>query len=55
MSQIASNCVFTDSTENLQDSKLNLAMQFHEGDGIHLNPKGYEIWIKALQKDIPDE
>lgn len=55
LSQSKSNMVFTDATENLQDSSQNLAMEYHEGDGIHLNAKGYEIWIKALQKDIPDE
>jgi len=55
LSQLTPNMVFSDVSEKLQDSSLNLSIEYHEGDGIHLNPKGYEIWIKALQKDIPDE
>lgn len=46
------NAVFMDAGEKLQDSSLNLATEYHTGDGIHLNHKGYEAWIGELKKTL---
>ena len=44
------NLFFVDSGRQLIDKKGNLAGQFHEGDGVHLNSRGNSIWIRTLQK-----
>ena len=49
------NCRFFDLTEKLIDFSGNLRPQYHIGDGIHLNAKGYGILIenmKSLVKHI---
>jgi lysophospholipase L1-like esterase len=46
------NLFFVNAGPHLVDAHGNLADKFHDGDGVHLNQKGYAIWIKELQKII---
>jgi lysophospholipase L1-like esterase len=41
-----------DAGHFLVDVQGNLADEYHDGDGVHLNPKGNGIWIRELQKTI---
>jgi len=38
---------------NFLSSNGELAAKYHEGDGIHLNREGYEIWIHHLMRALP--
>jgi lysophospholipase L1-like esterase len=40
---------FVDAGPRLVDREGNLADEFHEGDGIHLNSRGNAIWIASLK------
>jgi lysophospholipase L1-like esterase len=46
------NHFFVDAGPLLLDAQGNLAAEFHDGDGIHLNSKGNAIWIGELQKTL---
>ena len=48
-------CVFVDLTGKYSDGLGNLRTEFHIGDGIHLNAKGYEIWIQSLRENLIGE
>lgn len=50
--KMRSNIQFVDPTADLIDPNSNLKSYFHEGDGIHLSPSGYDILIKKLKKAI---
>ncbi len=43
------NCQFADLTDKFRDTQGNLSQQYHEGDGIHLNSKGYSIYNETLK------
>ncbi len=43
---------FINITPQLINSHNNLHTYYHIGDGIHLSPLGYKVWIKALQQSI---
>lgn len=45
---------FADASSQLVDREGNLAKQFHEGDGIHLNSRGNAIWIDSLKVALKD-
>lgn len=45
-------CVFVDIGRRLVDASGNLSTNFHDGDGIHLNAEGNQIWIDELRKAI---
>jgi lysophospholipase L1-like esterase len=42
------NCQFLNPGLKLQDNKGDLSFKYHIGDGIHLNPVGYSIWINDI-------
>lgn len=42
------NCQFLNPGLKLQDNKGGLSSKYHIGDGIHLNPAGYSIWINNV-------
>jgi len=46
--EASDNIFFVDAGPQLSDEKGNLADQFHEGDGMHLNSRGNAIWIQQL-------
>ena len=46
------NVYFVNLSKQLIDSGNNLADSYHVGDGIHLNTKGYNVWIKELKKAL---
>jgi lysophospholipase L1-like esterase len=46
------NVHFLTFTEQLVDLEYNLSDSYHIGEGIHLNTKGYEIWIRELKKAL---
>ncbi len=46
------NLFFVDGGYLLVDGQGNLAREYHAGDGLHLNARGYAIWMKELQKAI---
>jgi lysophospholipase L1-like esterase len=43
---------FVDAGKGLADDSGHLRLQFHEGDGLHLNGAGYQIWIAAMRQEI---
>ena len=47
-----SNVYYLDISNLLTDNTGNLSNNYHIGDGVHLNSKGYEIWINSLSKEI---
>ena len=46
------NCTYIDSGKSLLDERGQLARQYHNGDGIHLNAKAYAVWITELKNLI---
>jgi lysophospholipase L1-like esterase len=46
------NCKFLDLTDKLRDEQGNLSPEYHEGDGVHLNSKGYSIYNEALKASL---
>jgi lysophospholipase L1-like esterase len=46
------NVSFMDTGRLLMDANGNLADQYHDGNGIHLNAKGNGVWIAELRKTI---
>ena len=47
-----SNAVFVDTGYRLKDENGSLQAEFHVGDGVHLNRKGYRVWISALKEGL---
>lgn len=43
---------FVDAGPLLLNGQGNLATEFHDGDGIHLNSKGNSIWIGELRRTL---
>lgn len=41
---------FVDAGPVLTDETGNLAADYHVGDGVHLNTRGYTLWIEALKE-----
>ena len=41
-----------DISDNLIDEYGELSNSYHNGDGIHLNKSGYEIWIRELKAKL---
>jgi lysophospholipase L1-like esterase len=52
LANTSSRVFFVDAGSLLVDASGNLADKFHDGDGVHLNSKGNEIWINALRDGI---
>lgn len=48
------NCYFSEFAKNSIDFSGNLASKYHVGDGIHLNSRGYRIWISKLKNILAD-
>lgn len=46
------NMFFVDAGSSLTDAQGNLADEYQDGDGIHLNAKGNAIWIIELQEIV---
>jgi lysophospholipase L1-like esterase len=44
--------IYCDAGKQLSGKEGNLQSDFHIGDGVHLNAKGYRIWIEALKAVI---
>jgi len=47
-----SQCTFVDLSGALADPTGNLSADYHVGDGIHLNSRGYAIMIEGLRKAL---
>ena len=45
-------CTFVDSGRALEDSTGSLSRNYQEGDGVHLNGEGNNIWIQELKDGI---
>lgn len=45
-------CTFVDPTLDLIDPTGNLQSRYHEGDGLHLSPSGYRIWMSFLEQAL---
>ena len=43
---------WVDASSRLEDETGCLQLGFHTGDGIHLSPEGYQVWIEALREAI---
>ncbi len=48
------NCSICEITEKMVGFSGNLASEYHVGDGIHLSPQGYRIWINEMQRILAD-
>lgn len=46
------NSFFLNINPILTDKSQQLSKNYHLGDGIHLNKKGYAIWINALHNQL---
>lgn len=46
------NCYFLNVWEKLADETGNLAINYHDGKGIHLNANGYSVWIGCLKEAL---
>lgn len=46
------NCFFVKTPDALISADGNLKQ--HEGDGIHLNPRGYALWVESLKTALAD-
>ncbi len=44
--------VFIDTTSRLTNETGQLASPYHVGDGIHLSPDGYQVWIYDLRQAL---
>lgn len=44
---------FFDCGDDLVDSKGNLDVRYHIGDGLHLNTAGYNVYIAKLKEFLP--
>lgn len=42
--------IFIDLHHQLVNSQGNLRAEFHTGDGLHLSPAAYRLWIELLQQ-----
>lgn len=42
-------CTLIDTADKLMDSNGGLARALHIGDGVHLSPDAYAIWIADLK------
>ena len=45
-------CIFLDVGSKLVDSAGNLSASFQDGDGLHLNSAGNQIWIDELRDAV---
>ena len=52
IAQSRMNTVFIDTSTYLRDPTGNLISGLHTGDGIHLNAKGYMMWVKSLKEEF---
>lgn len=52
LTQRSERLFFVDAGPLLVDAQGNLADEFHDGDGVHLNAQGNAIWIQQLQKAL---
>lgn len=52
LSESHKNVYFMDPTKQLIDSDNNLLDSYHVGDGVHLNTRGYDVWIRELRKAL---
>jgi len=50
--QTDARCVFVDTGAKLKNNVGGLNSTFHDGDGVHLNSKGYIIWIEELRNTL---
>ncbi len=46
------NCSFLDVGPKMLNDVGQLDPHYHIGDGLHLSPKGYDLWIRELQSVI---
>ena len=46
------NCFFSDIHPLFFDKQGQLNHQLYIRDGIHLNPRGYRVWIEAIQQAL---
>lgn len=42
------NCRYVDVGTHLVDNGGNLSVEYEEGDGLHLNSRGSQIWIREI-------
>lgn len=46
------NCSFLDVGDKLLNGAGQLDSNYHIGDGLHLNPEGYDVWIEGLKSAL---
>jgi lysophospholipase L1-like esterase len=45
-------CAYSDGYGALADARGHMASRFHGGDGMHLSPQGYEVWLGVLARGL---
>ncbi|MFA6449641.1 MAG: GDSL-type esterase/lipase family protein [bacterium] len=48
------NCHYFSSYGKLLGPNGQLVAEYHVGDGLHISPKGYDIWIADMQKALEE-
>lgn len=48
------NVHFVDAGIHLKDKEEQLRDEFHIGDGLHLNSKGYQVWQNLLRSSLEE-
>jgi lysophospholipase L1-like esterase len=46
------HCLYVDAGQSLADPEGGLSARYHEGDGLHLNAAGYDVWIRELKTAV---
>jgi len=46
-----SGAIYLDLHPVMEDAKGELKADF-TADGVHLNPQGYQVWLKELKKTV---
>lgn len=47
--EVYAHCTFFDSSSRLYGEAGGLKNTYHDGDGLHLNSNGYQVWIDDIQ------
>ncbi len=48
------NAIYIDTGNQFLDNTGNLNSEFHIGDGLHLNTRGYTVWIDVVGKALAE-
>ena len=47
-------CRYIDAMALLSDSARHLKPEYDSGDGVHLNTRGYQVWLTRILQQLPE-